>query len=447
MLKDSLPEIKTELPGPRSRAVIEKRAKAVPASIGCAAPYVISRGEGAMIEDIDGNIVMDWVGGIGALNVGYSNPEVVKAVQDQAERYFHPQINTLHYSEYIDLAERLNTITPGEYDKKTAFFNSGSEAVDNAVKIARKYSGKTDIIAYNGCFHGRTFMAMTLTSGQIFKAGFMPLAPGVHRAEFPNEYRTIEGIPEESISEYYLEKLRYMFVDYIRPDKVAAIIIEPIQGEGGFIKPPMEYIQGLRKLCDEFGILLIADEVQTGYCRTGRMFATDYWADAGVYPDILVTAKAMGGGMPISAITAKAEIMDSLAPGEIGGTYGGNPLACASSLKVIEILERDNYAAKAVSIGEKCSAAFAKWYEKYDAIGTFRVSGAMVSLEFVKDRRSKEPFPEAVGKILSYCREKGLILKSAGSYDQIVRALMPLVVTDGQIEKGLEILEEAISRV
>ncbi len=447
MLRESLPKIITELPGPKSKAVIERRNKAIPSSIGCAAPFVIDRGEGAMIVDLDGNIIMDWVGGIGALNIGYSNEEVVKAVQDQAARYFHPQINTLHYSEYIELAELINDITPGDYKKRTAFFNSGSEAVDNAIKIARKFSGRTDIIAYSGCFHGRTFMAMTLTSGQVYKAGFMPLAPGVHRAEFPNTYRAEPGIPEEQLADFYLEKLRYMFVDYILPQKVAAVIIEPIQGEGGFIVPPIEYIKGLRKLCDEFKILLIADEVQTGYCRTGKMFATEYWEEAGVYPDILITAKAMGGGLPISAVTAREEIMESLTAGEIGGTYGGNPVACASSLKVIEILKRDDYASKAMAIGERCEAAFKDWFDKYKAIGTYRVSGAMVSLEFVKDRISKEPDPETANKILAECRIAGLVLKTAGSYNQIVRALMPLVVTDEQLKVGLEILENAIKAV
>ncbi len=447
MLRESLPKIITELPGPKSKEVIERRKKEIPSAVGCASPFVIKRGEGAMIEDLDGNIVMDWVGGIGALNIGYSNEDVVAAVKNQAERYFHPQINTIHYTEYVELAEKVNKLTPGTFKKRTAFFNSGSEAVDNAVKIARKFSGRTEIIAYSGSFHGRTYMAMTLTSGQIYKAGFMPLAPGVHRVEFPNEYRADDSIKVEDLADYYIEKLRYMFVDYISPEKVAAVIIEPIQGEGGFIKASIEYIKGLRRLCDQYGILLIADEVQTGYCRTGRVYATEYWADAGVYPDILITAKAMGGGLPISAVTARDEIMESLNPGEIGGTYGGNPVACASSLKVIEIMCRDNYAEKAVAIGEKCSRKFAQLMDKFEGIGTYRVIGAMVSLEFVKDRATKEPDPETASVIIANCQKRGLILKSAGSYNQIVRALMPLVVTDEQLEKGLEILEEAISTV
>lgn len=444
MLKNALPKIVTELPGPKSSEVIEKRMQAIPSSIACGTPCVINRGEGAMIEDLDGNIFLDWVGGIGVLNIGYSNPEVVEAVQKQAERYFHPQINTIHYSEYIDLADKLNQITPGDFKKRTAFFNSGSEANDNAIKIARKYTNRSEIIAFSGGFHGRTFMSMTLTSGQIFKAGFMPLAPGVHRAEFPNEYRTHKSIAQEELVQYYVEKLEYMLVDYVSPKNVAAIIIEPLQGEGGFVKPPAGFIKELRRICDQHGILLIADEVQTGYCRTGKMFATEYWEEDGVYADILVSAKSIAGGLPISAVTAKDEIMESLEVGEIGGTYGGNPIACASALKSLEILERDNYADKANKIGEKCLAKFAEWYEKYDTIGTYRGIGAMLSIEFVKDRDTKEPDPEMATNILNECKYNGLILKNAGSYNQIVRMLMPLVTTDEQIDKGLEILEDAI---
>jgi 4-aminobutyrate aminotransferase/(S)-3-amino-2-methylpropionate transaminase len=399
-----------------------------------------------MVQDLDGNIVMDWVGGIGVLNVGHSHPEVIEAVEAQIKRYFHPQINTFHYSEYIDLADRLNTLTPGSFKKRTAFFNSGSEAVDNSIKIARKYTKKSDIIAFSGAFHGRTFMSMTLTSGQVFKAAFSPLAPGVHRAEFPNEYRTASHIQKDDIAAYYIEKLKYMFVDYISPDNVAAIIIEPLQGENGFIEPPAEYIIELRKLCDQHQILLIADEIQTGYCRTGKMFAADYWAESGVYPDIIITAKSLAAGLPLSAVTARQDIMESLAVGEIGGTYGGNPVAIAAALKVIDILERDSYSQKALEIGEKCGKAFSGWMNRFQQIGTYRVKGAMTSIEFVKDRKTKEPYPEMVHAVLKECTKNGLIVKSAGSYNQIVRMLMPLVTTGDQLAAGLTIMENAIAR-
>lgn len=446
MLKDSLPKLITDLPGPLSKKVIDKRAQAIPSSIACGAPYAIDRAEGCMVQDLDGNIIMDWVGGIGVLNIGHSNPEVIEAVEKQIRRYFHPQINTFHYAEYVDLAERLNTITPGGFKKRTAFFNCGSEAVDNSIKIARKYTKKSDVIAFSGAFHGRTFMSMTLTSGQIFKAAFAPLAPGVHRVDFPNEYRTDSSISREDIAAHYLNKLEYMFVDYISPDNVAAIIMEPLQGEGGFIEPPKDYVIGLRKLCDKHNILLIVDEIQTGYCRTGRMFATDYWADFGVYPDMILTAKSLAAGLPLSAVTAKEEIMQSLAVGEIGGTYGGNPVAISAAMKVIDIMERDNFAQKALDIGERCRKSFSEWAERYDIIGTCRVKGAMTSIEFVKDRTTKEPNPEAVSIILKECADNGLIVKSAGSYNQIMRMLMPLVTTREQLAAGLDIIEKAISK-
>lgn len=444
MLKDSLPKLVTELPGPLSRKVIAKRATAIPSSIACGAPYAIDKAEGCMVQDLDGNIIMDWVGGIGVMNIGHSNPEVIEAVEKQIRRYFHPQINTFHYAEYIDLADKLNTITPGDFKKRTAFFNCGSEAVDNSIKIARKYTKKTDVIAFSGAFHGRTFMSMTLTSGQIFKAAFAPLAPGVHRIDFPNEYRADSG--SGNLSEHYLEKLEYVFVDYISPDNVAAIIIEPLQGEGGFIEPPRDYIIGLRKICDRYNILLIVDEIQTGYCRTGKMFATDYWDEFGVYPDIILTAKSLAAGLPLSAVTAREEIMQSLAIGEIGGTYGGNPVAIAAALKVIEIMERDNFAQKALDIGERCRKSFSDWARRYDIIGTYRVKGAMTSIEFVKDRDTKEPNPEAVAMVLKECAANGLIIKSAGSYNQIVRMLMPLVTNSEQLTAGLDIMEKAISK-
>ncbi|MFH1154318.1 MAG: aspartate aminotransferase family protein [Pseudomonadota bacterium] len=447
MLKDSLPKLITELPGPLSRKVIDKRAQAIPSAIACSAPYAIDKAEGCMVQDLDGNIIMDWVGGIGVLNIGHGNPEVIEAVEKQIKRYFHPQINTFHYAEYGDLADRLNRLTPGDFKKRTAFFNCGSEAVDNGIKIARKYTKKTDIIAFSGAFHGRTFMSMTLTSGQVYKAAFAPLAPGVHRVEYPNEYRTDTHISRENLSEFYLEKLKYMFVDYISPNNVAAIIIEPLLGEGGFVDPPKEYIIGLKKICDEYNILLIADEIQTGYCRTGKMFATDYWEEYGVYPDIILTAKSLAAGLPLSAVTAREEIMQSLAVGEIGGTYGGNPVAIAAALKVIEILERDNYAHKALAIGDRCRNSFSEWAEKFDIIGTYRVKGAMTSVEFVKNRKSKEPYPEAVSMILKECANNGLIVKSAGSYNQIVRMLMPLVTNDEQLTVGLDIMENAIDKV
>ena len=445
MLRDSLPKIITELPGPKSKLVIEKRGKEVPSSIGCATPSVIDRAEGAMVQDIDGNIFLDFVAGIGVLNIGHSNPEVIEAVKAQADRYFHPQINTFHYKEYIDLAGKLNTITPGDFKKRTAFFNSGSEAVDNAIKIARRYTKKPNVVAFTGAFHGRTYMAMTLTSSvKPYKQGFEPLNPGVYRAPFPYTYRTPEGISPEKISQYYLDQLKNMFKDYLMPDTVAAIILEPIQGEGGFVVAPPEFVKELREFCTENNILLVADEIQTGYCRTGKMFATDYWAEYGVYPDILISAKSIAAGLPISAVTGREEIMESTLSGELGGTYGGNPLACASALKVLEILERDDYSAKAMAMNEKFMNRFKKWYDQFYFIGEYRGVGAMVAIEFVKDRKTKEPDSELVNKIMIECKKNGLVIKNAGVYGQVIRFLAPLCIMDTQLEAGLNILEQAM---
>ena len=326
MLKDALPKIITELPGPKSKAVIEKRASEIPSAIGCVTPCAVDRAEGAMVLDLDGNIFLDFVGGIGVMNIGHSNPEVIAAVKNQAERYFHPQINTFHYSGYVDLAAKLNTLTPGNFKKRTALFNSGSEAVDNVIKIARRYTGRPNVIAFSGAFHGRTYMAMTLTSAATpYKKGFEPLNQGVYRAPYPYFYRAPKEIPVAKLTDYYLNALQEILTDSLAPETVAAIILEPVQGEGGFVYPEPEYIKGLREICDKHGILLIADEIQTGYCRTGKMFATDYWADYGVYADLITSAKSIAAGIPISAVTGREKIMQAATSGELGGTYGGKP--------------------------------------------------------------------------------------------------------------------------
>ncbi len=447
MLRDALPKIITELPGPKSQVVINKRADAIPSAISCATPCVIDRAEGAMVQDLDGNIFLDFVGGIGVMNIGHSNPDVIAAVKKQADRYFHPQINTIHYREYIDLAAKLNEITPGSFKKRTAFFNSGSEAVDNSVKIARRYTKRANVVAFSGGFHGRTYMAMTLTSAATpYKKGFEPLVPGVYRAPYPYSYRTPDDIAEKDISAYYLKALTNIFDDYLAPETVAAIILEPVQGEGGFVCPQAEYVKGLRAICDQYGILLIADEIQSGYCRTGKMFATDYWAEYGVYPDLITSAKSLAAGIPISAITGRDEIMQAAASGEIGGTYGGNPLACAAALTVLDIMQKEDYAGKAIKIGNQCMERFREWYAKFDIIGEYRGLGAMIALEFVKARTTKEPNPDIVDKILAECKRNGLIVKNAGIYNQVIRLLMPLCITDTQLEAGLGILEKAIEK-
>ena len=366
MLRTDLPEIVTDtLPGPKAKAVIERRKNAVPSAIGCVYPVVIERGEGAMVEDVDGNKFLDWVGGVGVLNIGYSQPEIIEAVKEQSERYFHGMFNIVTHEGYVALAEKLAQITPVKGDRKKVFFaNSGAEADENAVKVAKAYTGRPNIIVFSGAFHGRTLLTMTMTSKKAYTTGLGPLATGVFRARFPYYYRNPEGMPQEKALDYYMQSIENVFEECGAPDTIAAIVVEPLQGEGGFIPAPIEWVKAVREICDKYGILLIADEVQSGFCRTGRMFATEYWKEAGVMPDILATAKSIAAGIPLSAIIAGEEVMESVAPGTIGGTFCGNPLACAAALKTIEIMERDDLAGRACQIGETVMARYKEMMEK-----------------------------------------------------------------------------------
>ena len=419
MLRTDLPEIVTEtLPGPKAKAMIERRKNAVPSAIGCVYPVVIERGEGAMVEDVDGNKFLDWVGGVGVLNIGYSQPEIIEAVKEQSERYFHGMFNIVTHEGYVALAEKLAQITPVKGEKKKVFFaNSGAEADENAVKVAKAYTGRPNIIVFSGAFHGRTLLTMTMTSKKAYTTGLGPLATGVFRARFPYYYRNPEGMPQEKALDYYMQSIENVFEECGAPDTIAAIVVEPLQGEGGFIPAPIEWVKAVREVCDKYGILLIADEVQSGFCRTGRMFASEYWKEAGVMPDILATAKSIAAGIPLSAIVAGEEIMESVAPGTIGGTFCGNPLACAAALKTIEIMERDHLAERSCQIGEKVMARYQAMMEKYPVIGDVRGLGAMVGIEFVKDpdrsarhgraehgKSAGQRKPECLGRC-SYCHD------------------------------------------
>lgn len=446
MLRTDLPRIITkELPGPKAAAVIARRKQAVPDAVGCSYPVVISRGDGAMIEDVDGNRFLDWVGGVGVLNIGYSQPEIVETVKEQAERYFHGMINIVTHEGYVSLAEKLCEIAPVRGERKKAFFaNSGAEADENAVKVAKAYTGRPNIIVFSGAFHGRTFLTMTMTSKKAYAKDLGPLAPGVFRARFPYYYRNPAGMPEEKALAYYMSSIEDIFEECGSPDTFAAVVVEPLQGEGGFIPAPLEWIKAVRNLCDRHGILLIADEVQTGFCRTGRMFASEYWKEAGVLPDIIATAKSIAAGIPISAIIAGSELMDKVAPGTIGGTFCGNPLACAAALKTIEIMERDDLAGRSCGIGEKVMDRYRNMMEKYPVIGDVRGMGGMIGIEFVKDRETKEPAPELTETVVKTCASMGLLVESAGTWHNVIRFLAPLVITDEQLEAGLDIMEKAI---
>jgi 4-aminobutyrate aminotransferase/(S)-3-amino-2-methylpropionate transaminase len=443
MLRDSLPKIYTDLPGPKSRETLKVRKKYVPEAIYYTLPLVIDRGEGAALKDIDGNVFLDFAGGIGVLNIGYSHPEIVEEVKRQAEKFFHSSINVVQYENYFDLARKLCEITPGNYEKLAMLVNCGAEAVENAIKIARKYTGRTEVIAFEGAFHGRTLLTMTLTSkAKPYKYGFGPFAPGVHRIPYPYCYRCPYGLQKETCSLQCIKRFTEVFLQEVAPEEVAAIIIEPIQGEGGFIVPPAQFMIELRKICDENNILLIADEIQTGFFRTGKMFACEHES---LVPDIITLAKSLGAGLPLSAVVARKEIFNCADFGQLGGTYSGNPVANAAALKVIELMTKEDYTRKVEAINRAVFDRLKKFTRKCDIIGEVRGKGAMIAIEFVKNKATKEPNKDAVDRIIQNAFKRGLILISAGARGNVIRFLMPLCITDKQLQKGIDIIEESIN--
>ncbi|MCI5648811.1 MAG: aspartate aminotransferase family protein [Fusicatenibacter sp.] len=446
MLRTDLPKIVTEtLPGPKAQEIISRRADATPSAIRCGYPVVIERGEGAMIEDVDGNRFLDWIGGVGVLNIGYSHPEVVEAVKAQADKYFHGMFNVVTHEGYVALAEKLSSIAPVRGEHKKAYFaNSGAEADENAVKIAKAFTKRPNIIVFSGAFHGRTLLTMSMTSKKAYAVDMGPFPDGIFRAQFPYYYRNPTGMPESAQCDYYIDSIKAVFEQCAPADTIAAMVVEPLQGEGGFIPAPIEWIKAVRQICDENKILLIADEVQSGFCRTGRMFASEYWKEAGVEPDIIATAKSIAAGVPLSAIIARDEIMEAPAPGTIGGTFCGNALACAAALKTIEIMERDRLADRSLAIGKKVTARYNEWKETYDCVGDVRGLGGMVGIEFVVNKETKEPAPELTAAIIAECAQHGLLVEGAGTYNNVIRFLAPLVITDEQLEAGLAIFEQAI---
>lgn len=448
MLKNDLPKIISEsLPGPKAKKIIERRKEAVPSAIKCVYPVAIERGEGAVIKDVDGNKFLDWIGGVGVLNVGFGHPEIIEEVKKQSEKYFHGMFNIVTHEGYVKLAEKLNEIVPVKGDKKKTYFaNSGAEADENAIKVAKAFTKRPNIICFSGAFHGRTNLTMAMTSKKAYAKGLGPFPEGVYRAEFPYLYRKPKGMSDNEAIEYYINSIYKVFEECSPAEYIAAIVVEPVQGEGGFIPAPIEWVKAVRKICDDNGILLIADEVQSGFCRTGRMFASEYWKEEGVMPDILATAKSIGAGLPLSAIVAREEIMESVLGGTIGGTYCGNPLACAAAIKTIEIMERDNFAKRSLEIGEKVQKRYREWLEKYDVIGDVRGLGGMIGMEFVTDKESKNPNTAIVSEIIEEAVQNGLMLESSGTCGQVIRFLAPLVMTDEQLEEGLKIFEIAIEK-
>lgn len=436
--------VKGELPGPKGIELMKLRQKYVPAGIYNITPLFAEKASGAVVTDVDGNQFIDFVGGIGVLNVGHCPPEIVEAVKEQAERFLHTCFHVMMYESYVRVAEKLCAVTPGNFSKKAMLANSGAEAVENGVKIARRFTRRQAVIALENSFHGRTLLTMTLTSkANPYKIGFGPFAPEVYRAPSPYCYRCPIGDPSSCSLECVKAMERLIKVE-VSPDHVAAVLVEPVQGEGGFIVCPDRYIRAVKALCDNYGILYIDDEVQSGWCRTGKFFAMEY---SGVAPDILITAKSMAAGLPLSAVVGKSEVMDSVHVGGIGGTFAGNPLSCAVALKAIEIMEREDLSTKAQSLGKVVMERFLEMKEKYALIGDVRGRGAMCAIEFVKDKKTKEPAADEVARIAEECYKRGLIVMKAGELNNVIRFLPPLVISDELLHQGLDIFEEAVRTI
>jgi 4-aminobutyrate aminotransferase / (S)-3-amino-2-methylpropionate transaminase / 5-aminovalerate transaminase len=434
----------------RTDEIWAERNEWVPRGLATYTHIVADHAHGAELWDVEGRRYIDFAGGIGTLNAGHTPDSVVEAVRDQAGKLIHVAFPVAIYEAYIELARRLARMVPGDFLKKAMLVNSGAEAVENAVKIARAATGRPNIIAFQNAFHGRTLMGMSLTGkDQPYKVGFAPFAPGVYHAVFPYSYRCpepscVHNGGTEACPIERGEAIEQMLRTDVPANQVAAIIVEPVQGEGGFVVAPPEFLRRLREICTREGIVLIADEIQTGFGRTGSMFAVEHGS---VEPDVMVLAKSLGAGMPVAAVVGKAEIMDAPVPGSIGGTFGGNPVACRAALAVLDLFERDNLVMRSQEIGQVVSGRFREMQERYSLIGEVRGLGAMVAMELVSDRKTKEPAREETSGIIHRCHEAGLIIIKAGLYDNVVRVLVPLVVTREQLQEGLDILEQALAAV
>src|ERR1700732_2448556 len=438
-------QLRTPIPGPKSNALSERRAKAVPRALSHGTPIYVAKAEDAWLEDVDGNRYLDFAGGIGCLNVGHRQQAVVDAVKAQLDRFLHTCVQVTPYESYVRLAERMNEVTPGKFPKKTIFVNSGAEAVENAVKIARAYTKRPGIIAFEDAFHGRTMMTLALTSKtHPYKAGFAPFPGDVYRIPFAYCYRCSYSLKYPSCDLYCARHLEDTFKRVVANEEVAAVIAEPVLGEGGFVAPPPDYFKVLVDLCHKYGVLFIADEVQSGFGRTGAMFASERY---GIEPDILVTAKSLGGGLPLAAVTGRAEIMDAPGPGGLGGTFAGNPLSCAAALATLDLFEKTNLLARADERGDHFQRRAREWQRRSPIVADVRGLGGMQAIELVRSEETKAPATEETKQITQYCYEHGFITITAGSYSNVIRVLVPLVATDAEIDEGLAVLESALATV
>ncbi len=428
-------DLRTAIPGPRSSEILARKERVIADPLSVFLPVVIDHAEGATLTDVDGNTFLDFTGGVGCLNVGHANPRLVEAVQEQAAKFFHTDFTIVPYEVYITLAERLIAVAPFSGPAKAAFFNAGTEAVENAVKFARSYTKRPAVIAFEGGFHGRTLLSMTMTSKtHPYKAGLGPFAPEVYRMPFAQDYRGPS-------SDDALAALERALVTHVAAESVAAIVVEPIQGEGGFVVAPQEFMQGLRRICDDNGIVLVIDEVQTGFGRTGKMFAIEHYD---VEPDVMTVAKAIAGGLPLSGVIGKAEIMDAPDDSAIGGTYVGNPVAQAAALAVLDVFEEEGLVERAARLGEAIRARMDSWAARWDAVGDVRGLGAMLAIELVHDRASKDPAPEVATAIVEAAAQRGLLLLKSGIYSNCIRVLVPFVISEGELDEALDVWEQAL---
>jgi len=442
MAPKEIPKMVVTPPGPKSVELMKLREKYVPKAVYNITPIFVAESEGALIKDVDGNEYIDFATGISGLNVGHRNPEIMKAIREQMEKYLHLCFHVTPYEPYVKLAEKLATLAPGSFDKNVVLLNSGAEAVENAVKVARRYTRRPIIMTFEHAFHGRTWLAMSLT-GKVhpYKYGFGPLDTAIHRMPYAYCYRCSFGLKHPACNMRCIEYIRNTFAVHLSPDDVAAIIVEPIQGEGGFIVPPKDFLHGLRKVCDENGILLIADEIQSGMGRTGKMLAVEHF---NVVPEIITMGKSLGGGLPIAATIGRKEMMDSVQVGGLGGTFGGNPLSCVAALKAIETVQQ--LLRNAEKLGESLIRRIKEMHEKYEIIGDVRGIGLMVAVELVTDRKTKKPAKEERNQILNECHKNGLIIIGAGD-GNVIRFLPPLNINEDLLNRGLEIFENAMKTV
>jgi 4-aminobutyrate aminotransferase/(S)-3-amino-2-methylpropionate transaminase len=435
----------TDIPGPKSQAIIERRTAAMTRGVGRLTSVVVESSHGAAVTDVDGNTFLDFAGGIGTLAVGHCPPQVVDAIKLQAEKLIHMCSIVGTYEPFVQVAELLNEITPGDFPKKSVLLNSGSEAVETAVKMSRAFTKRQAIVVFEGAYHGRTNMTMSMTSKYaLFKKGFGPFATEIYRLPFPNLYRKPEGMSDEEFVEWSIWQLNNAMIAQVDPTQIAAIVIEPVQGEGGFLPTPPRFLERIRQLCDEHGIVMVADEIQCGFGRTGKLFAVNHY---NIVPDLIITAKSLAAGMPLSAVTGRAEILDAPHPGGLGGTYSGNPLACVAAVEAINMIRQPEFLARATAVGMRMRETLEALHRDLAVVGDVRGLGPMLVMEHVKDRQTKEPFADFTNAVALETAKRGLITIRAGLYSNCIRLLPPLNLTDEQLDEGLHILSESTRAV